>query len=300
MEMKKTVLLISIALTIISCKDFKESFEEGFEKGYNGVLEDAKSDEKKDGVKLYALDGGTVEANMLEIFSQDDMYKGESKTFANAFYIIEHSNGRLLWDAGLAEALVGQEPFTTPDGAFTVSRQDSVVSQLEALKLTPQDFNFIALSHTHFDHSGSASKFSNATWLVQKSEYEFINSDKQKVGDNYKAIAALTKVKILNGDFDVFGDGTVVIKSMPGHTAGHQVLFLKLKNTGNILLTGDLYHFQENRDNKGVPSFNYDVESTLKSMETFEAFAKENNADVFIQHSKDDFNRLPAYPKYLD
>lgn len=296
MRMKKIILLLSIILTIVSCNEFKK----GYNDGSNKALEEAKAEEKKQGVKLYALDGGTVQANMLEIFSQGDMYKDESKTFADAFYIIEHANGRLLWDAGLAEGLVGQEPFTTPDGAFTVSRQDSVVSQLEALKLTPKDFNFIALSHTHFDHSGSASKFADATWLVQQSEYDFITSDEQKSGDNYKAIAALTNVQTLNGDFDVFGDGTVVIKSMPGHTPGHQVLFLKLENAGNILLTGDLYHFQENRDNKGVPSFNHDVDATLKSMELFEAFAKENNADVFIQHSKDDFNRLPTYPKYLD
>jgi glyoxylase-like metal-dependent hydrolase (beta-lactamase superfamily II) len=295
-NMKKIILLLSITLTIVSCNEFKK----GYEAGYNKALEEAQADEKKEGVKLYALDGGTVQANMLEIFSQGDMYKGQSKTFADAYYIIEHPNGRLLWDAGLAEVLVGQEPFTTPDGAFTVSRQDSAVSQLQALKLAPQDFDYIALSHTHFDHSGSASKFADATWLVQQTEYDFITSDQQKTGDNYKAIEALKNVQTLNGDFDVFGDGTVVIKSMPGHTPGHQVLFLKLQNAGNILLSGDLYHFQENRDNKGVPSFNYDVEATLKSMELFEAFAKQNTADVFIQHSIDDFNRLPTYPNYLD
>ena len=136
--------------------------------------------------------------------------------------------------------------------------------------------------------------------MVQEAEYDFITSEEQKKGDNYPPIAALTKVQKLNGDHDVFGDGTVVIKSMPGHTPGHQVLFLKLENAGTILLTGDLYHFQENRDSRGVPSFNYDVETTLKSMDAFEAFAKENNADVYIQHSVDDFNRLPKYPKYLD
>ena len=291
--MKKIILLLAIALSFTSCKDAEKKDAES-----NQETTETKAQE--DGVKLYALDGGTVKANMLEIFSQGDMYKGESKTFADAFYIIEHPKGRLLWDAGLAEGLVGQEPFTTPNGAFTVSRQDSVASQLAELKLTPQDFDYIALSHTHFDHSGSASKFANSTWLVQESEYGFITSEEQKKGDNYPAIAALTNVKKLNGDFDVFGDGTVVIKSMPGHTAGHQVLFLKLENAGSILLTGDLYHFQENRDNKGVPSFNYDVEATLKSMEIFEVLAKEENADVFIQHSKEDFNRLPKYPKYLD
>lgn len=294
--MKKSLIILMLVAGFSSCKDFKE----GTKDGYNGAKNENEALLVKKGVKLYALDGGTVEANMLEIFSQDTTYQGQSKTFADAFYIIEHPKGRMLWDAGLAEGLVGQEPFTTPDGAFTVSRKDSVVTQLKELNLTPQDFDFIALSHTHFDHSGSASKFENATWLVQETEYNFITSEAQKKGDNYPAIANLTQVKILKGDYDVFGDGAVIIKSMPGHTPGHQVLFLKLEETGSVLLTGDLYHFQENRDTRGVPSFNYDIEATLKSMDAFEVFAEQVNADVYIQHSPEDFNRLPKYPKYLN
>ena len=292
--MKKILTLLSVVIMFCSCNDFKQGVKEGYDKATK------EAEIKKEGVKLYALDGGTVKVNMLEVFSQDTTYTGQTKTFADAFYIIEHPKGRLLWDAGLAEGLVGQTPFTTPNGAFTVSRKDSVTSQLRALKLTPKDFDYIAVSHTHFDHTGSASKFADATWLVQKSEYDFITSEEQKKGDNYAPISKLKNVKTLKGDYDVFSDGSVIIKSMPGHTPGHQVLFLKLKNAGSILLTGDLYHFQENRDTKGVPSFNYDVEATLKSMDAFEAFAKENNADVYIQHSPKDFNRLPKYPKYLD
>ncbi|WP_299884072.1 N-acyl homoserine lactonase family protein [uncultured Lacinutrix sp.] len=291
--MKKVILLLILIISFISCKDFKK----GVEDGYNAAQEEAEL--KKTEVKLYTLDGGNVLVNKLEIFAQDDAFKGQSKTFADAFYIVEHPNGRLLWDAGLAEGLVGQEPFTTPNGAFTVSRKDSIVSQLKALNLTPKDFNYIALSHSHFDHTGSASKFSEATWLVQESEYNFITSDEQKKGDNYPPIATLTKVKKLNGDHDVFGDGTVIIKSMPGHTPGHQVLYLNLAEAGSILLTGDLYHLQENRDNRGVPSFNFNVDQTLKSMDAFEAFAKETNAKVYIQHSVEDFNKLPKYPKFL-
>ncbi len=290
MEIKKILIILVIALGFLSCKDFKE--------GYNDAKPEVDS-QKKEGIKLYALDGGTVKANMLEIFSQDTTYQGQSKTFADAFYIIEHPNGRLLWDAGLAEGLVGQEPFTTPDGAFTVSRKDSVTAQLKELNLSPEDFSYIALSHTHFDHTGSASKFANATWLVQGTEYDFITSETEKKGDNYPAIANLTKVQKLNGDYDVFGDGTVIIKSMPGHTPGHQVLFLKLEEAGAVLLTGDLYHFQENRDNKGVPIFNFDVDATLRSMDIFEAFTKKVSADVYIQHSLEDFNRIPKFPKYL-
>lgn len=291
--MKYYQFLFLCLVVLSSCKEKKDATATMPEETTSEVAQTA-------GVKLYTLDGGTVVANKLEIFAQGDLYQGESKTFADAFYVIEHPKGLLLWDAGLAEGLVGQEPFTTPDGAFTVSRQDSVTSQLAKINLSPSDFDYIALSHTHFDHTGSASKFSEATWLVQETEYDFITSEEQQKGDNYPAIANLTKVKKLNGDYDVFEDGTVVIKSTPGHTPGHQSLFLQLNNAGPILLTGDLYHFKENRINKGVPIFNFDVEQTLNSMELFEEFAKETNARVIIQHNKEDFNSLAAYPKYTD
>lgn len=293
----KNILLIAVALlTLASCKDSNK-----VEKDESITTDMDIAITEKASVKLYTLDGGTIQVNKLELFSQGEMYIGESKTLADPFYIIEHPKGKLVWDAGLAEGLVGQPPFTTPNGAFTVSRQDSVVSQLKKINLTPKDIDFIALSHTHFDHSGSAYVFNESTWLVQESEYDFITSEEQQLNnkDNYSAISTLNNVKKLNGDFDVFGDGTVVIKSMPGHTPGHQVLYLNLVETGPILLTGDLYHFQENRDNKGVPSFNYDVSETLKSMEAFEAFAKENNAKVYIQHELKDFNEMPKFPKTL-
>jgi len=291
--MKNLLLIITLSIAFFSCKDSKKENQD-----QENVVKE-KEEVKQPEVKLYTLNGGDVLVNNLEIFSQDDRYKGQSKSFADAFYIIEHPKGRLLWDAGLGEGLVGQEPFTTPDGAFTVSRKDSIVNQLKVINLTPKDFDYIAISHTHFDHSGSAYQFTDATWLVQEAEYNFITSEEKQKDDDYKAISMLKKVKKLNGDYDVFGDGKVVIKSMPGHTPGHQVLYLNLAEAGSILLTGDLYHLQKNRDNRGIPKFNSSVEETLKSMDYFESFAKEKNAKVYIQHSIEDFNKLPKYPKFL-
>jgi glyoxylase-like metal-dependent hydrolase (beta-lactamase superfamily II) len=141
-----------------------------------------------------------------------------------------------------------------------------------------------------------------STWLVQGTEYDMITSDEIKNSENaglYEAIKELKNIQRIEGDLDVFGDGTVVIKSMPGHTPGHQVLYLELTEHGPMLLTGDLYHLYENREHKRVPSFNYDVDQTLSSMDAFEAFAKEKNAKVYLQHQKEDFNKMPKAPEYL-
>ncbi|MRI00995.1 MBL fold metallo-hydrolase [Kriegella sp. EG-1] len=289
--MKKLILVFVITFSFFACKEEKKTEKE------------TVTDIEKPEVKLYAFDGGTVFVNKLELFSQDTTYQGQTKEFADAFYVISHPKGNLMWDAGLPEGLIGlPEPFTDPSGAFTVSRRDSVVNQLKSIGLEIEDIDYIALSHTHFDHSGHANKLKSATWLVQETEYDFITSEEsQKTNtDNYNAIKELTTIKKLNGDYDVFGDGTVVIKSMPGHTPGHQVLFLDLAENGPTLLSGDLFHLYENRIHKRVPSFNFDVELTLKSMDAFEAFAKDKNAKVYLQHQKEDFIKMPVAPKYLN
>jgi len=291
--MNKYIALLVIVV-LFACKETNKEVAN---------VSDSKEESSKVEVKLYTFDGGTVVVNTLGIFAQDETYKGQSKEFADAFYVIQHPKGNLMWDAGLPESLVGlPEPYTSPDGAFTVSRKDSVLNQLIQIGMTPDDFEYISLSHTHFDHSGHANVFKNSTWLVQKDEYDFVTGQEvqEKNSDMYNAIKDLKNIKKIDGDFDVFGDGTVVLKYMPGHTPGHQALFLDLKEHGPLLLSGDLYHFYENREYKRIPIFNYDVAQTRESMKKFEAFAKEKKAKVYLQHQKDDFNKMPKAPQYLN
>jgi N-acyl homoserine lactone hydrolase len=289
--MKRVLYIFIIAILVLSCKEVKKESVE------------TVSDIQKPGVKLYTFSGGTVGVNNLELFSQDTTYQGQAKEFSDPFYVISHPKGNLMWDAGLPEALVSApEPITPEGGAFTISRKDSVLNQLNIIGMTPDDIDFLALSHTHFDHSGHANVMHKSTWLVHGAEYDMITSDEIKNSENaglYDAIKELKNIKRIEGDFDVFGDGTVVIKSMPGHTPGHQVLYLELTEHGPMLLTGDLYHLYENREHKRVPSFNYDVDQTLSSMDAFETFAKEKNAKVYLQHQKEDFNKMPKAPEYL-
>ena len=269
--MKKTIFLLIAIATLVSCK------------------EAVKKEQRKPVVKLYALEGGSIFVKKLEVFSQDTTYTGQTKQFTDAYYVISHPKGNLMWDAGLPEQLVVPEPYDEPSGVFAIQRPDSLVNQLASIGFKIDDFKYFAMSHSHFDHTGHANYMKGATWLVQENEYNSVAGDSTKIDPAIKDLSNLQK---LNGDYDVFGDGTVVIKSMPGHTVGHQVLYVDLGLEQPVLLTGDLYHFQENRDSKGVPSFNYDVKQTLESMEKFEAFAKEKNANVFIQHSPADLERI--------
>jgi N-acyl homoserine lactone hydrolase len=270
----KKILFLLLAISILSCKK-------------SGKKEEATKPE----VKLYQLAGGSILVKKLEVFSQDTTYTGQTKQFANAYYVISHPKGNLMWDAGLPEQLVTPEPYNEPSGVYAIRRPDSLVNQLKSIGFKIEDFKYLAMSHSHFDHTGHANLMKDATWIVQENEYNSVAGDSAKVKN--PAVAALKNVQKIKGDFDVFGDGTVVIKYTPGHTIGHQALYVEVAGLEKpILLTGDLYHFEENRVNKGVPSFNYDVKQTLESMNLFEAFAKEKNAEVIIQHSPIAFEKL--------
>jgi len=271
----KKLLFLLIAVSIVSCKNSDKKVEET----------------KKPEVKLYQLVGGSILVKKLEVFSQDTTYTGQSKQFTDAYYVISHPKGNLMWDAGLPEQLVIPEPYDEPSGVYRIQRPDSLANQLKSIGFKINDFKYFAMSHSHFDHTGHANYLKDATLLIQENEYNANLAD--TLQQKNAAMTALTNVKKINGDYDVFGDGTVVIKYMPGHTIGHQVLYVEVVGLEKtVLLTGDLYHFEENRENKGVPSFNYDVKQTLESMDKFEAFAKEKNATVIIQHSPKDYKKL--------
>ncbi|MFL1894486.1 N-acyl homoserine lactonase family protein [Aquimarina sp. 2-A2] len=293
--MKHFGLIAFSVLSLISCKNF----EKPEPKSDTVIVEDST---QKSEVKLYTLNGGEIQVNKKNLFAQGDTYKGDTIVLADAFYVIKHPKGNLIWDTGLSEELVGKEPKSVNEGALVLSRKDSLSVQLDQIGLTPSDFDFIAFSHIHFDHTGGGNYFKDATWLIQDTEYAFATGEEIKSQGFYNTndFKALKNVKQLKGDFDVFGDGTVIIKSYPGHTPGHQALFLDLENSGPILLSGDVYHFEENRENKIIPQFNHDIPQTEQSIEQFEKFVSDKRAKVYIQHDAKHFNRMPKSPKFIN
>lgn len=115
--------------------------------------------------------------------------------------------------------------------------------------------------------------------------------------------AALRKSKTLiitSDEYDVFGDGAVTIKSAPGHTPGHQVLYVKLANTGGVMLSGDLYHYTEERTLNRVPTFEFNQAQTRATRVAIEAFLKRTGARLWIQHDFTANARLKKAPDFYD
>ncbi len=214
-------------------------------------------------------------------------------------YLIEHPVGRLIWDAGLPLAMAGAGRIDQEGGVY-MDYERSLIDQLADMNLAPADIDKVAFSHMHYDLVGAANAFTESTLLIQDTEYEaaFVNVNNPVFQPDLYADLKDSEMERLSGDHDVFGDGRVMIVSAPGHTPGHQVLLVKLANTGPLLLSGDLYHFQMSRKLRRAPVFNTDAEQTFRSMDKVEALIESEGATLWIEHEKalaDTLNMAPAF-----
>lgn len=246
-------------------------------------------------LSLYTFDCGSIEVSDLDAFSSTGDYAGQTDTLTNTCYLIRHPEGDLLWDLGLPHGLAGAGPQT--EGIFTMTLDRTLTEQLADIGLSANAIEFISISHSHFDHSGQAALFPESQWLVNKDEFDYMFSTAANRAQNV-AFAELNK-SIHSGNHDVFGDGSVMILALPGHTPGHSALQVNLVESGPTLLTGDLYHRSESRELKRVPRFNSDEAQTRASMDVFEALARESGARVIIQHEPKDVATLPKSPAFL-
>ena len=261
------------------------------------------------------LDCGSIEVSDLDAFATSGEFAGQEDLFTDTCWLIHHPDGVLLWDLGLPTPLAGQAAQTTD--IFTVSLDQTITEQLAVFNMTPDDIDYVSISHQHFDHTGQVDQVQNATWLVHEAEYASMFPPIDEVdtpeGDTpepspYAGFAPLTR-EMFTGEKDVFGDGTVVIIETPGHTAGHTSLLVNLPEMGPVLLTGDLYHRVESRELRTVPRFNWDVmtppegvtpgDITQVSMGNFEARAVAEGARVIIQHDPASIEDLPRPPEAL-
>ncbi len=252
--------------------------------------------------RLYAFNCGTIDVSDISVFSPG-VDVGKKKTLTDSCYLIVHPKGALMWDTGLSDEIAAMPGGKKLSEKFHGSLKKTVASQLKEAGFTPDSVTHLGISHMHFDHIGNVGLFPKATLLMQKEEFaSAFGPDAAKFGNdakNYPTLGANPKQEIA-GDHDVFGDGTVVIKAAKGHTPGHQVLFVKLKKTGNVLLSGDLAHFTKNWDNRRVPSFNFDKEMSVKAMNDMAAFMKENKAKFWIQHDLEQNQKIRHAPKFYD
>jgi glyoxylase-like metal-dependent hydrolase (beta-lactamase superfamily II) len=228
---------------------------------------------------------------------------GKPITLANSCYLIKHAKGWMLWETGFNESIATmKDGFPTPVLHWRWNGVKSLTGQLADLGLKPADIGHVGFSHAHPDHIGNGSLFATGTLYIQQAEYDFYLGPKAKppsLPANFDKLRDSKRVT-LNGDHDIFGDGSVTIISTPGHTPGHQSLLIKLPKTGAVLLTGDAAHFQENFNQRRSPVQNFNRDQTLQSMDKIASVAAANKAQIWINHDVDQTAKLKKSPAYIE
>ena len=238
-------------------------------------------------LSLTRLDCGSG-ANDPRRFTDTYAYTETTKPFTFSCYVVKHGNDVMVWDTGYL-------PGSVPN-----ANNKPLADLLKQMNVNPDEVKYVGVSHFHADHTGQLVALKNATLLIGKGDWDGITANPPMGGANVKGfaewIAEKRKVEAQSGDKDVFGDGSVMMLRAPGHTPGHSILLVRLKEMGPVLLSGDAVHFIENYTFEGVPGFNFDRAQTIASIQRIKQLQKNLNATLIIQHDPRDVGKLPAFP----
>jgi glyoxylase-like metal-dependent hydrolase (beta-lactamase superfamily II) len=234
--------------------------------------------------RLYVLNCGGLIYNRPEDYGLTREEVATSN-MAVTCYLIVHPKGTLLFDTGLEDRLVGQPFWANVDEGYAQEVTAPLRAQLAAIGFSPSDITYLALSHSDWDHVGNANDYASSVWLTPKAERDFmfrpeVPANRRRTYDKLEQ----AKSVIYSGDHDVFGDGEVILKATPGHTPGHQSLYVHLAKTGGVVLSGDLYHYAEERTLHRMPE-EEKTRGTPESRAAMETFLSQTHSQLWIGHS---------------
>jgi glyoxylase-like metal-dependent hydrolase (beta-lactamase superfamily II) len=278
----KSILSVVVLLFLAGCA--------GFTKGPGNVE------------RMYVLECGENHVKDLSRWTPGQN-TGKEHVFSNHCCLIKHAQGWMLWDTGNSDRLAAMpNGFSTAGGLITAYMKKPLAESLKELNVAPADIKHFAMSHGHGDHSGNANLFAGATLYMQSSEYRAVfGPEPQKFGflpANFEKLRS-SPAMIIDGDYDVIGDGAVLIKSAPGHTPGHQVLVVRLPSRGPVMLSGDMVHLRYSWDNRVVPTFNFNAEQSGRTIDAMKAYAKATGTELWINHDLEQHRGIPKAPAFV-
>ena len=248
-------------------------------------------------LKVYAFTCGHLTGELAHL-----MEGGEGKIrLPIPAYLIEHPNGTALFDTGMhpdcqrdPAARLGARLTSLFD--FDYHPGEEISARVEALGRDPAKIDLVINSHFHFDHVGGNALIPNATMLVQRREWDAgMDADSAaKRGFNPRDFDLGHKLRLVDGEHDVFGDGSVTCLPTHGHTPGHQSLKLRLPG-GNVVLAADSCYFCRTLRERRLPRFAYDKEQMLASLDRLTAL-ENSGARIFFGHDPDFWQTVPQAP----
>ncbi|TML32817.1 MAG: N-acyl homoserine lactonase family protein [Actinobacteria bacterium] len=253
-------------------------------------------------VRLYVLDTGLIESADFAMWSPS-AEAGEHREMSVRSYLIVHPRGMVLWDTGIDDAIAAHSEGRRIADSIVFRVPRTLRSQLAEIGVAPCDVGQVVLSHLHVDHVGNVGLFPAASVLMQRAEYEAgYGPSPERFTLDPDAYAALDRGRIetVDGDHDLFGDGTVVLKTLPGHTPGHQGMLVRLRESGSVLLAGDVAYTARDYAEGAVREANVDLEQSRKSIEAAQRIERDLGATVWLHHDLDAQRIIRTAPSFYD
>ncbi len=252
-------------------------------------------------VRVHALCTGSIELDRASMLS--DLPAGQPWTVPVLSFLVSHPRGRLLFDTGV-HCQARLDPLTRL-GAERMKRLtvksnegEDVVPQLATLGLAPDDVRYVANSHLHFDHCGGNEFFPEATFLVQRPELEAARKPGfvPKYSPSPIDFDHPLDYRLIEGEYDVFGDGSVVLIPTYGHTPGHQSLRVRAGKDAHLVCASDACYTRENMDRDVLPNILWDPGVMRESLAALRKLRDQGGATMFYGHDPDQWKGTPRAP----
>jgi glyoxylase-like metal-dependent hydrolase (beta-lactamase superfamily II) len=266
------------------------------------------------GMRLYVFSSGwlTLDKSGLQTGATGKI------TVPVAFFLIKHPKGNVLFDTGNNDKIITDPTYWGPFiASLDPGRAPDVAidAQLDKIGVKPSDINYVILGHMHLDHAGNVGKFPAAAIVYQRDE--IINAFWPKPGygccyisadfaglrnDVGQAGVSRQKVIELNGDLDLFGDGSIYIHRAVSHTPGSQMVVVRLPKSGPVVLTSDVCYLMENLQKDLLPSVSlaYDPAGMLDAYSWIKHLMSAEGADIIFAHDAETFKKHKQPPEYYE
>ena len=227
-----------------------------------------------------------------------------------SFYVIDHPKGKIIFDTGNNDKTIAD-----PEGwwgplakgfGLKMTKDDAIPAQLGKIGLKPEDIKYVVVGHMHLDHGGNISQFPNSTLVVQNDELKAawwpdVGYSIYYIPGDFEATKKMNIIR-LEGDLDMFGDGSFRLFRAPGHTPGSQFAVVKLKNTGPVILTSDAVYLKESLDKNLIPPIpgTWSPKGMYEGYQHIRQIRDTEGAQIFIAHDPELFKAAKHAPDFYD
>ncbi len=252
-------------------------------------------------VRLWRLDCGSFTAP-LDAFSDLFSHPGERGSYVDSCYLVQHGEDLLLWDAGLPLAFLNQA--AAASNPVRMRLTVTIAEQLAQLGFTAAAVTLLGISHNHLDHTGQAAAFGGARLVMGKADFDALRHAPAPFFTEPATLkpwlSSGAAKQLISGDHDVFGDGSVVMVALPGHTPGQHGLLVRLARFGAILISSDALHAPEQLTSHALPPSNPSRADSLAALDRVAGIVRDAHATLVIEHDPGSVARLPAFPESAD